>query len=98
MRPVAEPRLLRILVPVPRQQRAGLAALGDCDYLYVSHLHRDHFDPRNLREHVNKDAVVLLPDYPVEDLRRELEKLGFHNFFETTDSVKHRVRGRASST
>ena len=33
--------------------------LGDCDYLYVSHLHKDHFDPENLRAHVNKDAVVL---------------------------------------
>ena len=64
-----------------------------CDYLYVSHLHKDHFDPQNLRAHVNKDAVVLLPDFPVPDLRRELEKLGFHRFFETTDSVKHRVSG-----
>src|SRR4029077_5221805 len=84
-------------------------ALGNVDYLYVSHLHRDHFDPKNLREHVNKDAVVLLPDYPrrpgnkdavglppdcpVPDLQRELEKVGFHRFFETTDSVKHRVSG-----
>ncbi|MFN8087760.1 MAG: MBL fold metallo-hydrolase [Mycobacterium sp.] len=69
------------------------AALGDCDYLYVSHLHKDHFDPRLLAEHVNKDATVLLPDYPVPDLKRELEKLGFHRFFETTDSVKHRISG-----
>ncbi len=36
---------------------------------------------------------MLLPDFPVPDLRRELEKLGFHRFFETTDSVKHRVSG-----
>ena len=36
---------------------------------------------------------MLLPDYPVPDLQRELEKLGFHRFFETTDSVKHRVSG-----
>ena len=40
------------------------AALGDCDYLYVSHLHLDHFDARLLRDHVNKDAIVLLPDFP----------------------------------
>jgi UDP-MurNAc hydroxylase len=69
------------------------AAIGDCDYLYVSHLHKDHFDPRLLAEHVNKDAVVLLPDYPVPDLRRELADLGFTNFFETRDSVKHRISG-----
>ncbi|CAJ1494647.1 Rieske 2Fe-2S domain-containing protein [[Mycobacterium] burgundiense] len=68
-------------------------ALGDCDYLYVSHLHKDHFDPETLRAHVNKDAVVLLPDFPVPDLKRELEKLGFHRFFETTDSQRHTVSG-----
>ena len=79
--------------PFPDNSALDWDALGDCDYLYVSHLHHDHFDPRNLREHVNKDAVVLLPDYPVPDLRRELENLGFHRFFETTDSVKHRVSG-----
>ncbi|MCB1289774.1 MAG: MBL fold metallo-hydrolase, partial [Mycobacterium sp.] len=68
-------------------------AIGDCDYLYISHLHKDHFDPRLLTEHVSKDAVVLLPDFPVPDLKRELEALGFHRFYETTDSVKHRVSG-----
>lgn len=67
--------------------------LGDCDFLYVSHLHRDHFDAKHLVDHVNKDATVLLPDYPVPDLRRELEKLGFHRFFETDNSVKHTVTG-----
>jgi UDP-MurNAc hydroxylase len=79
--------------PFPDNSTLDWEALGDCDYLYVSHLHHDHFDPKSLREHVNKDAVVLLPDYPVPDLRRELENLGFHRFFETTDSVKHRVSG-----
>ena len=79
--------------PFPDNSGLDWAALGDVDYLYVSHLHKDHFDPVILRDHVRKDAVVLLPDYPVPDLRRELEKLGFHQFFETTDSVKHRVSG-----
>src|SRR5271170_4277707 len=53
---------------------------GKADYLYVSHLHKDHFDPQNLREHVSREATVLLPDYPVPDLRAELEKLGFTKF------------------
>ncbi|MBV8928925.1 MAG: Rieske 2Fe-2S domain-containing protein [Mycobacteriaceae bacterium] len=79
--------------PFPDNSALDWDALGDCDYLYISHLHRDHFDARNLREHVNKDAVVLLPDYPVPDLQRELEALGFHRFFETADSVKHTISG-----
>ncbi len=46
-----------------------------------------------LAEHVNKDAVVLLPDYPVPDLKNALQMLGFHRFVETTNSVKHRISG-----
>lgn len=83
--------------PFPDNSELDWDRLGDCDYLYVSHLHKDHFDPKNLAEHVNKDAVVLLPDYPVPDLRRELEHLGFHDFFETENGVKHDIsneRGR----
>ena len=53
---------------------------GRADYLYVSHLHKDHFDPQNLREHVSREATVLLPDFPVPDLRGELEQLGFTKF------------------
>ena len=54
--------------------------LGDCDYLYVSHLHHDHFDPENLARHVNKSATVLLPDFPVDDLADALRDLGFKHF------------------
>ncbi len=91
--PWVNPAYFASWFPFPDNSGLDWTALGDVDYLYVSHLHKDHFDPRNLHEHVNKDAVVLLPDFPVPDLRRELEKLGFHRFFETTDSVKHRVSG-----
>jgi UDP-MurNAc hydroxylase len=46
----------------------------------VSHLHKDHFDAALLREHVRKDITVLLPDYPVTDLRDSLAALGFTRF------------------
>src|SRR5690348_15792310 len=91
--PWVNPAYFASWFPFPDNSTLDWAALGDVDYLYISHLHRDHFDPRNLREHVNKDAIVLLPDFPVPDLQRELEKLGFHRFYETTDSVKHTVSG-----
>ncbi len=54
--------------------------LGDCDYLYVSHLHHDHFDAENLVRHVNKSATVLLPDFEVTALEDALRALGFHRF------------------
>jgi UDP-MurNAc hydroxylase len=54
--------------------------LGQADYLYVSHLHQDHFDPALLRDHVSPAATVLLPDFPVPDLRESLKRLGFTRF------------------
>lgn len=53
---------------------------GRVDYLYVSHLHQDHFDPALLAEHVSRTATVLLPDFPIPDLRQRLESLGFTRF------------------
>ncbi|MDQ1200077.1 Rieske 2Fe-2S domain-containing protein [Rhodococcus sp. SORGH_AS_0303] len=91
--PWVNPAYFASWFPFPDNSQLDWDELGNCDYLYVSHLHKDHFDPKHLAKHVNKDAVVLLPDYPVPDLRTELEKLGFTTFFETTDSVKHTVSG-----
>ncbi|GGK55375.1 Rieske 2Fe-2S domain-containing protein [Nocardia camponoti] len=95
--PWVNPAYFASWFPFPDNSQLDWESLGDVDYLYVSHLHRDHFDAEHLRRYVNKDAVVLLPDYPVLDLRRELEALGFTKFFETTDSVKHTVTGPKGS-
>ena len=54
--------------------------LGQTDYLYVSHMHQDHFDPALLRDHVSPAATVLLPDFPVPELRESLQRLGFTRF------------------
>jgi UDP-MurNAc hydroxylase len=53
------------------------------DFLFVSHLHRDHFDPDVLRRLVKKSVTVLLPEFPIEDLRTELTDLGFRSFVAT---------------
>jgi UDP-MurNAc hydroxylase len=53
---------------------------GRVDYLYVSHLHQDHFDPALLAQHVARTATALLPDFPVPELRDQLERLGFTRF------------------
>ncbi len=57
--------------------------IGRTDYLYISHLHRDHFDAELLRRHVRKGARVLLPDYPTDELEVELRALGFTCFVRT---------------
>lgn len=55
------------------------------DFLYVSHLHRDHFDPDLLRRYVAKTTTVILPDYPTDDLRLALSDLGFRSFVQTAN-------------
>ena len=68
----------------PFPDNAALAErVSSPDYLYVSHLHKDHFDAAFLREHVDKSAIVLLPDFPIPELREALEALGFANFVQT---------------
>ena len=60
--PWVNPAYFASWFPFPDNSRLDWNALGDCDYLYVSHLHKDHFDAKLLTEHVNKDATVLLPE------------------------------------
>lgn len=69
--------------PFPDNSGLDWDTLGQVEYLYVSHLHRDHFDPRHLAEHVSKDARVLLPAFATTELHDRLEKLGFRHFVET---------------
>jgi UDP-MurNAc hydroxylase len=48
-------------------------------------LHRDHFDTQFLREHISKEATVLLPDFPLDLMERELQDLGFTRFVRTNN-------------
>lgn len=73
-------------VPFPDNTGVDPELIGSADYLYVSHLHRDHFDPDWLGRHMSKDVTVLLPDFPVPDLRDALEGLGFTRFVQTRNN------------
>ena len=56
--------------------------MNEVDFVYVSHIHRDHLDSKFLKQLVskNKKIKVILPDYRYCQLRNELENLGFKNF------------------
>jgi UDP-MurNAc hydroxylase len=69
--------------PFPSNEQIDPAALAHPDYVFVSHLHHDHFDPAWLKEHVSKDATVLLPDFPLTLLESALRDCGFTNFIHT---------------
>jgi UDP-MurNAc hydroxylase len=79
------------VVPVPRQPRPRLGALRQADFLYISHRHRDHFDPALLERYVPKDIRVLLPAYPTDDLEVDLRALGY-------DNIVYTQPGEVSST
>ncbi len=70
--------------PFPDNSELDWDRFGQADYLFVSHLHRDHFDPEHLRRHVSKKATVLLPNFPTSELEDRLRELGFRSFVKTT--------------
>ncbi len=75
--------------PFPRNDRLDddlLARIEGADFLYVSHLHGDHWDEPWLRSHLPRDIGVLLPGYPTRELDRRMRELGFTNLIRTTDS------------
>jgi UDP-MurNAc hydroxylase len=69
------------------------ARLENADYLYISHLHSDHFDEPWLAEHIHRDITVLLPGYPTHELERRLRSLGFSKFIRTVDGEPIDVGG-----
>ena len=79
--------------PFPSNEEVDRERLSHPTYLYVSHLHHDHFDPQFLREHVSKDATVILPDYPLNLLERRLRELGFTKFLQTKNAQALEVDG-----
>jgi len=66
--------------PFPDNSQLDWETFGKADYLFVSHLHRDHFDAEHLRKFVSKKTTVLLPEYPTSELEDALRELGFTSF------------------
>ena len=81
--PWVNPAFFASWFPFPDNSQLDWERLGCSDYLYISHLHRDHFDAEHLRRFVSKSATVLLPDYPTSQLEDELRALGFTAFLRT---------------
>ena len=61
------------------------------DFLYISHLHGDHFDAAFLAERMNKNTTVLLPDFPTREMEREFNKLGFKKFERTINATEREI-------
>ena len=48
----------------------------DIDFIYISHIHPDHFSRATLSQ-LNKDIPVLIHNYDIKFLKRNIESLGF---------------------
>ena len=89
------PAFLGSWFPFPRNDRlddATMQAVCTPDYLYVSHLHGDHFDESFLRDKMDKSTTILLPEFPSDELRRRLTRLGFSSFITTKDGEEVDLR------
>ncbi len=91
--PWVNPAYFASWFPFPDNSLLDWESWGDVDYLFVSHLHRDHFDAAHLKRFVNKKATVLLPQYPTSQLEDELRDLGFTSFYRTRSDEVHELDG-----
>ena len=60
----------------------------DVDYIYISHIHPDHFNEKTL-VHLKKEIPILIHNFPIKVLKKNIEKLGFRTIEIEHDSRTH---------
>jgi UDP-MurNAc hydroxylase len=63
------------------------------DFLYISHLHADHWDEPWLRHHLSRSTPVLIPGFPTRELERKYRELGFTEIIRTVDGEEMNLGG-----
>ena len=81
--------------PFPRNDTLDVAPFTAPDYLYISHLHHDHFDPEWLRR-MSTSGRRCCCRLPVDHLERALRDLGFSEFVRTDHAEPVRPVGSRS--
>lgn len=85
--PVVGPSFFGSWFPFPDNRGLDWERFGQADFLYISHRHRDHFDPALMKRVVPTSIRVLLPEYPTDDLETDLRALGYTNIIYTRAGV-----------
>jgi UDP-MurNAc hydroxylase len=57
------------------------------DYVYLTHWHFDHFDPKTLRK-FSKATTVIVPKFPISGLPAQLKDIGFERIVELNHGQK----------
>jgi UDP-MurNAc hydroxylase len=75
-----------------------LERIRTADYLYLSHLHGDHFDEAWLADerNIRRDVAVIVPGYPSREIDARIRALGFDNLIRTIDGEEQRLGGDGS--
>ncbi len=58
------------------------------DYVYITHWHFDHFDPKTLKKFDLERTTVMVPQFPVSGLKHQLEQIGFKHIVEMVHGQK----------
>jgi UDP-MurNAc hydroxylase len=64
----------------------------DIDYIYISHIHPDHFDVKTLSQ-LKKDIPVLIHEFPQKYFKANIEELGFK-----VEQISHNKRTKLNKT
>ena len=67
----------------------AFSAIGDCDYVYISHIHADHYDPIFLRKYFEKfgEKSLIIGDFTSNYLEKSIQQDGFR-YQVITDPLK----------
>ena len=66
------------------------------DFIYISHLHCDHLDPKTLKGFNNKNIKILIKKFKIPILKKQIERLGFKNIFECESWKKYKLNSDIS--
>jgi len=61
------------------------------DFIYISHLHCDHLDPKTLIGLKNKNTKIIIKKFKFPLLKNQIQKLGFKNIIEYKPWKKYRL-------
>jgi len=71
----------------PPNDHIDLTKLRKTDYLYISHMHYDHFDEEFLKT-MPKGVKVIIADFISDVFRKRIQSLGFSNIIKVKDWEK----------
>lgn len=63
----------------------------DPEFIYISHLHCDHFDPKTLKKFKNKKVKIIIKNFKNKRLKNKIYELGFNNIIEINEWEKTKI-------